>query len=371
MRNTTLIIASLLSPLFAAGPAAASDSNGKSQSSQIFNIDGVLYSCIPGSQAKGLALSKCSKLPTNVSSMINASGSTVPTLSTSGTTTGSTTGTTTTTTTATTTGSSETNEDGDTADVTVVGTPQGPKSCPVTAFGSNNTLDLTQCTDAAKGKKVHAVCRPLTTTGTTTGSTTGTTTGTTTTTTGSTTGTTGSTTSTGTTTTASTGTTTSSAANIGSTSQMTCVMPGETQSKNPLPKFGTACPGGGSNQVTGGYDATTGKIDITITATACIDERGVTHDGTAIMQGTLSADSSGANLYQLDETKTINSTLTFPTGGTMTRACTVTRQGSYNNASGDFNGTVSRNNCTMTGAYRFKKGLVDNLIENATEAEPI
>jgi hypothetical protein len=363
MRTLTLISSGLLAAFLSCGNVLADDgsSSGKNSPAQIFNIDGVLYGCVPGSQAKGVALSKCTKLPTNVVNMISVSGSTVPTLSTSSTGTTTSTGTTGTTTATT---SSGTNDDGDTAEVTVVGTPQGPKSCPVTAFNSSNQLDLTQCTDASKGKKIHAVCQPLSTS--TTASTTASTTSS---------GTTGTTT-TGTTTTSTTSTTasTTTGTTSGTTTSsplLSCTMPGETQSKNPLPKFGTACPGGGSNQVTGGYDASTGKIDITITFTACIDERGVSHDGTAIMQGTLSADSSGANLYQLDETKTINSSLTFPTGGTMTRTCTVTRKGSYDNASGAFNGTVSRNNCTMTGAYRFKKGLVDNLIENAAEAEPI
>ena len=150
-------------------------------------------------------------------------------------------------------------------------------------------------------------------------------------------------------------------------------MPSDTQSneKSKLKEFNTACKGGGTHVVTGGYDATSGKVDITITFTACIDERGVTHDGSAIMQGTLTPTAGSTSLFDLDETKTINSSLTFSGGGAMTRACTVTRKGSYNNSTGAFKGTINRTNCSMTGDYLFKKGLIDNLIENASEAEPI
>lgn len=320
-----LLTGLLLSSLFASGAAMANDSGdskpgNKTPPAQIFSIDGTLYGCAPGSQAKGVALGQCTKLPGNVVDLINAAGSKVPSLSSSST--------------STTTTPTSTNSTDDTPETTIVSTPSGPMSCPVTAFTSSKQLDVSQCTASTAAKRITAVCRPADSTGTT-----------------------------GATTTSSTASTTSTL--------LTCAMPGETQSKNPLPKFDSACAGGGTHQVTGGYDSKTGKIDITITFTACKDEQGVTHDGSAIMQGTLTADATTANVYQMDETKTINSTLLFPNGGSMTRACTVSRKGSYNNSNGDFKGTVTRTNCTMSGDYRFKRNLVDNLIENASAAEPI
>ena len=136
---TTTAIA--LAAFFTTGAAWAEGSDSKpgskSTPAQIFSIDSVLYGCVPGSQAKGPDLKKCTKLPSNVVDLIKAAGTKIPTLSTTAPTTPPST-----TTTATTTGSKP---DDDSPDVTVVGTPQGPKSCPVSAFTSDKLLDLTQC----------------------------------------------------------------------------------------------------------------------------------------------------------------------------------------------------------------------------------
>jgi hypothetical protein len=165
----------------------------------------------------------------------------------------------------------------------------------------------------------------------------------------------------------------------GSTSTSTmlnCSMPGDTYTKNPLPKIDGACPGGGTRTVTGGYDSKTGAIDITIKLAACVDAQGNTHDGSAVMQGTLTLTTSTtvanpSTTYDMNETKTIDTTVKFKDGGTMERQCTINRTGTYDDRTGNFIGKVSRNNCNWTGSFKFHPGLVDNLTDNAAAVEPI
>lgn len=321
---------------------------------QLFaDMKGNYYGCAPGSQDKGPNTSLCSALVAAAVNQIKAGGVRVPLFpglsapAAQGTTPGATSG-------GTTTGGSPPtgSDDVDTESTKVtVSTDHGLLTCPVTAFSADKALDPSACSRAnTSAEDARVVCLPpasgaplggLVTAG-------------------------GTIPSMGTTATpSSTGATT-----------LVCSMPGETYSKNPLPKTNGACPGGGTRTVVGGYDAKVGTVDVVVTLTNCIDHQGNTHNGTASMQGTLTLTTSTtvanpSTTFDMNETKAINTTVTFKSGGKVARNCTVKREGSYDDRTGTFSGTVTRNNCTLTGDYKFRPGLVDNLIENANEVEPI
>ena len=295
-----------------------------------------------GSQEHGANTSQCAPLPATVASQIRAAGikiSLFPGLT--ATTTQASASTTTKT-----SGDSKT-ENVDTAKARVtVSTHDGVLSCPVSAIGSDKTLNPALCipaTNTAEAAKIVCV-PPVSTTPL------------------------GVPTTSATTTTATTTTT--------APAHLICSMPGETYSQKPLPPTNGSCPGGGTRTVVGGYDIKTGEIDVTVTMKDCVDEHGNKHNGMATMQGTLAltTQKTAANpesTYDLNETKTVSSTVLFKAGGQVSRSCTVTRVGTYDDKTGTFNGMVSRNNCTLKGDYRFRPGLVDNLIENVNQVEPI
>jgi len=109
-------------------------------------------------------------------------------------------------------------------------------------------------------------------------------------------------------------------------------MPGETYSQKPLPPTNGSCPGGGTRTVVGGFDTKTGEIDVTVTMKDCVDEQGNKHNGVATMQGTLAlttekAAVNPASTYDMNETKTVSSTVLFKAGGQVSRSCMVTRVG--------------------------------------------
>jgi hypothetical protein len=263
-------------------------------------------------------------------------------------------------------------------------TSSGRLLCPSTAF-SNGSLDFTKCTKA-----------PTTTTGTNTGATSGATSGSSTShgddddddratvclrpaasattrsttdtsaTTGSTStsdttgGTSGATATSGTGTTADTTTTTT-------TTATNCAIPTPLRDTKPLAKTPGQCPKGGTRTVTGGYDAEAGTLDVTITFKDCIDAKGAKHNGSAVMQGTLKLTSG--SLYALNETKTVLDNVTYENGGTLVRSCKLSRAGEYNYETKLFKGKSTRDDCSLEGEYRFRGGIVDNLIENASDAE--
>ena len=340
----------LVSTLLLAGLVYA-DGTSSGRLQLFADTKGNYYGCIPGSQEKGPNTSQCSALAATVVNQVKASGVSVPLFpgltaaSTQGTSTGSTSGRDSAgSTTHTTVG------DVDTESTRVtVSTPQGMLTCPVTAFSSEKRLDPANCSPATgKSEDARIVCvAPVSSTPI------------------------GAPASTATTTAPASGATAATG-----TATLICALPGETYSKNPLPKTNGYCPGGGTRTVVGGFDTKTGEVDVTVTMTSCVDEHGNSHTGTASMQGTLNLAASKtvpnpATTYDMDETKVISSTVTFKSGGQVSRQCTVTRVGTYDDKTGTFNGTVSRNNCTLKGDYRFRPGLVDNLVGNASEVEPI
>ncbi len=85
------------------------------------------------------------------------------------------------------------------------------------------------------------------------------------------------------------------------------------------------------------------------------------------MQGTLKLTSG--SLYALNETKTVLDNVTYENGGTLVRSCKLSRAGEYNYETKLFKGKSTRDDCSLEGEYRFRGGIVDNLIENASDAE--
>lgn len=161
------------------------------------------------------------------------------------------------------------------------------------------------------------------------------------------------------------------AGNSGNTSSKppVCVEPTKIQETNPLGKIAGKCPGGGERTVDGGYDAKTGALDVTITIKDCKDRAGAIHNGTAVMQGSVTLQADGS--YALKDTKTIQTTVLFPRGNEVKRSCTITRDGQYDTKKNVFTGKSTRDNCTLEGEYRFNDQFIDNLIDSATTAEDL
>lgn len=216
-----------------------------------------------------------------------------------------------------------------------------------TGTGSSDTDSTTEASHTEDRDEPSVVCIPTNTAGSTsTTSTTGTGTGTT----GSTTG--------------STSTTTTS-----QTQPQRCAVPTVLHDTGNLGRIGGQCVKGGTRTVTGGYDPVTGKIDITITLKDCIDAKEGKHNGTAAMQGTIILKTGSTSVYTVKDTKTVMDTVTFSDGTKLIRSCTLTRDGEYDSHGNTFNGKSTRNDCVLDGQYKFKDGLVDNLISNSSEVE--
>lgn len=111
--------------------------------------------------------------------------------------------------------------------------------------------------------------------------------------------------------------------------------------------FSTTCSGGGTRVSTGTWDATSGALSLSSTATACVAPNGEIHDGTRTLSGTLLLGST--NSYTVDVTAQENFTVTRDGATTLQHTCTITRKGSFDSSTDRFTGTVSRNNCTDTG----------------------
>lgn len=222
----------------------------------------------------------------------------------------------------------------------VVETKDGKFLCPSEAFSSTGAVDTSKCKQLSKtesdDKSSSVVCLPPTTSGAVTLTDSG------------------------------TGTRATSSS---STSSGKCVQPSKVQETNPLGKAAVKCVGGGSRDVTAGYDDKTGILDVTINIKDCVDRNGAKHTGTATMQGTLLPKTGTDDVYIIKETKTILTTVVAPTGSTFNRACTVTRDGEYDSKKNLFTGKSTRDNCTLDGEYRFKDSFVDNLVENSTITE--
>lgn len=164
------------------------------------------------------------------------------------------------------------------------------------------------------------------------------------------------------------------------------------------------CGLGGTRTVTGSFDASTGAVDIIVTITGCAGRPGdkqltpfpngtpsvvsrdaatdsdansvkpvrppgagvASHDGTVSVKGTFLADTSGVVTVNLVDK--IDTKVTFDAAAnTMTRVCTITRVGKLDATKGLFHGTVTHNDCTMTGDYREGFGLVEHLLRHLTD----
>lgn len=91
-----------------------------------------------------------------------------------------------------------------------------------------------------------------------------------------------------------------------------------------------------------------------------------THDGTVTVKGTFLLNTSG--LITVNLVDQINTKVTFDaSANTMTRVCTITRVGNLEAKHDLFHGTVTHNNCTMTGDYHESFGLVEHLLRNVTD----
>jgi hypothetical protein len=150
-----------------------------------------------------------------------------------------------------------------------------------------------------------------------------------------------------------------------STTLLTCALPTSTSVNNPFQKFNDNCPGGGTRAVTGGYDSKTGVLDATITLTYCKDNNGVQLDGTVVIQGTDLIASDGS--VAINDTKTINEKVTLRSGKTVTRQCTISRSGTFKSTTHEFNGTIARSNCSLTGSLMMG-GLIDFLADDGSVA---
>jgi hypothetical protein len=167
------------------------------------------------------------------------------------------------------------------------------------------------------------------------------------------------------------------------------------------------CGKGGTRVVSGTFDVATGAVDLKVTMTDCAGRPGekletqtpvgsnplvprdaspvssasdsksnrvgrpfeaghATHNGTVAVKGTFKMDTSAmvtVNLVDQIDTK-----VTFDaSANTMTRVCTITRVGTLDARKDHFTGTVTHNNCTMTGDYHENFGLIEHLLRNLTD----
>lgn len=148
-----------------------------------------------------------------------------------------------------------------------------------------------------------------------------------------------------------------------------------------------ACGHGGTRVVSGSFDPATGAVDLKVTMTDCAGRPGdrssaispmgnpmrkpfeagyATHNGTVTVNGTFLLGDTGT--VAVDLVDQIDTTITFDSSAnTMTRVCTISRVGSLDARKDLFKGTVTHNNCTMTGDYHENFGLVEHLLRNLTD----
>lgn len=149
-----------------------------------------------------------------------------------------------------------------------------------------------------------------------------------------------------------------------------------------------ACGRGGTRVVSGTFDAETGAVDLKVTLTDCAGRPGdkphatgllgqppirkpfeagqATHNGTVTVKGTFLLDTTGT--VTVDLLDQIDTSVTFDaSANTMTRVCTITRVGTLDAHKHLFKGTVTHNNCTMTGNYHENFGLIEHLLRNLTD----
>lgn len=126
------------------------------------------------------------------------------------------------------------------------------------------------------------------------------------------------------------------------------------------------CAKGGTRSIQGSFDKTSGAIDLTATLAACVLRNGQTHDGTTSTKGTLLATQTG---FDINLATNINTAITYKDGSTLKRTCDITKKGSFTHATQTFDGTETRNNCSLTGKVREHENIVEHLLRDLTKSE--
>jgi len=122
------------------------------------------------------------------------------------------------------------------------------------------------------------------------------------------------------------------------------------------------CAAGGTRAVKGSYDAASGALNTTTTLAACVARNGDKFDGTMSTKGTLVATATG---FRIDITAGVNTTILRSDRSTVSRVCTIAKNGTFTTANQTFEGTTSQTNCTVTGKVFEHEGLVEHLLRAA------
>lgn len=172
-----------------------------------------------------------------------------------------------------------------------------------------------------------------------------------------------------------------------------CIAAGSAHAASLAISFSDNCEGGGTRSASGSYDATTGAIDVTITSIACIGRPprpagdhpappagapahdgqppagglGIpTANGTESIKG-IFLENSGS--YTLDLVETSNMTVSFASGSSSVRSCTLSRKGSLDGKTNLFTGSVVRSNCSTSGTYPERAGMIEQVLLRATSGK--
>ncbi|MHB9117409.1 MAG: hypothetical protein ACYC2R_03935 [Burkholderiales bacterium] len=123
----------------------------------------------------------------------------------------------------------------------------------------------------------------------------------------------------------------------------------------------------GSRTVSYDWNAASGALKLDVVFADCQLANGATVNGTDATDGTLTA--SGSSGYKIDLSDTVDTTVTDKFGNSHTRNCTITRTGTLDTSTKVFSGTVTRNNCTLSGDFREGLGLIEMLANQPTNDE--
>jgi hypothetical protein len=131
--------------------------------------------------------------------------------------------------------------------------------------------------------------------------------------------------------------------------------------------------GGGTRTIVGTWDTTSGALNVTVTMTNCEGPGDLTVTGTDVITGTLMQGTTPGS-YTINTSEVISTTATNDDNSdTLTRACTITRNGTFDRDT--FTGKTTRTNCSLDGTYR-EAGrdardihLLENLLKRAVNDE--
>lgn len=131
--------------------------------------------------------------------------------------------------------------------------------------------------------------------------------------------------------------------------------------------FSRDCPYGGTRAESGTWDSSSGATNLTVTLTACNIDDHTVHDGTVNITGTFSYTDSTKTSVSQNLTFTVNTKITGD--NTYTRSCTLTRVGTFSSTTKTFSGTITRNNCTISGDFTERGGSYNGLMKDILKAE--